>query len=188
VPWWWAGAFAAGCAASVVALGLLSSRAPRVVYVDRVVAAPTATPPPALATPELVASSAPLAAAEPGFVPAPSRPAHATGAPAVVGGRGRAPRASSFAAEAVLLDEARQALVAEAANRALARLDEHRARFPHGALAEEREAMRVEALVLAGRYAEARGRAAAFRARSPSSLFAATVDTALKSIPGESRE
>jgi hypothetical protein len=62
-------------------------------------------------------------------------------------------------------------------------LAEHRTRFPEGLMAEEREAMAIEALVSAGQYAEARSRADAFRARSPASLFMATVDSAIASIP-----
>lgn len=43
--------------------------------------------------------------------------------------------------------------------------------------------MEVEALVNAGRYVDARSRADAFHARSPKSLFTATVDSAIASIP-----
>jgi hypothetical protein len=90
---------------------------------------------------------------------------------------------SPFAAERMLLDEARALIVQGAPDRALARLDEHRVRFPDGMLGEERDAMAIEALVNAGHYDDARARADAFRARAPNSLFMATVDSAIASIP-----
>jgi outer membrane protein assembly factor BamD (BamD/ComL family) len=83
----------------------------------------------------------------------------------------------------MLLDEARAALVQGDASRALERLDQHQTHFPDGLLAEERDAMQVQALVRAERYDEARARAATFRARSPSSLFLSTVESAIGSIP-----
>jgi hypothetical protein len=67
--------------------------------------------------------------------------------------------------------------------RAVERLDRHRVHFPEGLLVEERDAMRVEALVKAGRYDDARSLTGAFRARWPTSLFLATVDSAIASIP-----
>jgi hypothetical protein len=67
--------------------------------------------------------------------------------------------------------------------RALDRLDRHRRSFPHPLLAEERDAMRVQALVKAGRYDEARARASIFLKRSPDSLFSSVVNSAIASIP-----
>lgn len=91
--------------------------------------------------------------------------------------------ASTFAAERALLDEARAALVEGDPRRALALLRRHRTRFARGALAEERDAMWIEALVAEYRYPEARAAAQAFRAHSPHSLFLPTVDSAVQSIP-----
>ena len=90
---------------------------------------------------------------------------------------------SSLAAERRMLDAARAALVAGDATTGLATLARHAAQFPRGALAEERSALMVDALVAAGRYEEARRRADGFRARYPGSIFAASVDAALKAIP-----
>jgi hypothetical protein len=83
----------------------------------------------------------------------------------------------------MLLDEARAALVQGTADRALGLLNRHAARFPTAILAEERDAMEVEALVATGRIAEARALADSFRAQRPNSLFLATVNSAIASIP-----
>ena len=90
---------------------------------------------------------------------------------------------SSLAAERKLLDAARAALVAGDSSTGLERLARHAAQFPRGALAEERAALTVDALVAAGRYDEAKRRAEAFRARYPGSIFAPSVEAALKAIP-----
>jgi hypothetical protein len=50
-------------------------------------------------------------------------------------------------------------------------------------LGEERDALRVETLVKAGRYEEARARADAFRKATPKSLFLSAVAAAIASIP-----
>ena len=172
-------AFLVGGVTGAVLLGVLERRpAPRVVYVDRVVEGP--------------AVAAPVRAAEtvavPGVVvPDVARPVAARvvhmGAPKAIDRPAPATRVSPFAAERMLLDEARAAIVQGAPDRALDRLEQHRARFPKGLLAEERDAMAIEALVNAGRYDEARSQAAAFRERAPGSLFVATVDSAIASIP-----
>jgi len=96
---------------------------------------------------------------------------------------GPASGASSFAAERALLDQARGALVQGEPRRAMLLLVRHRTRFPSGALAEERDAMTIEALVAESRYGEARAMAQAFRARNPRSLFLGAVDSAIESIP-----
>ncbi len=62
-------------------------------------------------------------------------------------------------------------------------LDRHARTFPHPKLSEEREALRVEALVKAGRYDEARVAAGAFRASFPDSMLEAAVQGALGTIP-----
>jgi hypothetical protein len=57
----------------------------------------------------------------------------------------------------------------------LAAVDEAHARFPEGALVQEREALAIEALALAGRDEEASARAAAFLREYASSPYGATV-------------
>jgi hypothetical protein len=66
---------------------------------------------------------------------------------------------------------------------ALASLEQHRTRFPHGDLEEEREALAIKALAKAGQPGAARARAAAFRARFPQSLFADGVASDLGQNP-----
>ena len=63
---------------------------------------------------------------------------------------------------------------------ALSALDEHTRRFPRGELAEEREALAVQALARAGRGAEARRRAERFEARYPRSLLGPVVRAAVE--------
>lgn len=63
---------------------------------------------------------------------------------------------------------------------ALSALDAIAREFPNGALAQEREALAIEALRVGGRSAEARLRATAFLARYPASPHAASVRHALE--------
>jgi hypothetical protein len=93
------------------------------------------------------------------------------------------PAPSSLSAERALLDNARTALTQGEPARAIALTEEHARRFPRPRLAEEREAIAIQALVLAGRPADARERAALFRATFPNSLFLPAVETSLESIP-----
>jgi hypothetical protein len=93
------------------------------------------------------------------------------------------PTGSQLTAERRLLDRARADIVAEEAEAALEVLQRHRSTFPNGILADERDALSVEALVGARRYAEARRLAREFTARTPGSLFALTVRSAIESIP-----
>jgi hypothetical protein len=93
------------------------------------------------------------------------------------------PASSQLNAERRVLDLARSALVAEDPNEALRRVGDHLARFPNGFLSEEREAIAIQALVKAARYDEARARARLFHVRSPDSLFASAVDSAIHAIP-----
>jgi hypothetical protein len=77
---------------------------------------------------------------------------------------------SDLDAELALLQDVHGALRANEGARALRLLDEHRRRFPNGALAEESEAARVFALCQVGRADEARDVAGRFlreHARSP---------------------
>jgi hypothetical protein len=97
------------------------------------------------------------------------------------------PSAAAFPAEHAVRDsesqrvaEARQLLRLGRAGEALSALDEVAREFPNGALAQEREALAVEALRVSGRSAEARARATAFLARYPASPHAASVRHALE--------
>lgn len=78
----------------------------------------------------------------------------------------------SLAAELALLREVRGALRDGDAARAERWIDEHAARYPSGALREERDAARVLVLCSRGRKAEARAEADRFLAANPRSLQA----------------
>jgi len=93
------------------------------------------------------------------------------------------PRTSQLTVERSLLDDVRAALVRGDANAALEELRASRQKFAHPILAEERDALGAEALVAAGRYAEARTAAAEFKERFPNSLFSGAVEGAIHSIP-----
>lgn len=120
---------------------------------------PTTTTPPSPTAPALLEVSpalptAPGAAAEP---PGAAKPAAKPTPPAQV-------------SEAELLEQARSALRGDP-RRALSRANEHRSRFPGGALVQEREVIAIKALRQLGRASEADSRAAAFAKAFPGSAF-----------------
>lgn len=88
------------------------------------------------------------------------------------------PRYESLAAERSLLERARSALARGDATGALAAVGLHEKRYPHGTLAEEREALAVQALSELGN-PEAKERAGQFHKRFPKSLLAPVVDAAV---------
>jgi len=88
---------------------------------------------------------------------------------------------SSIEQEAALVSSAQRALAQGRPTRALDLLDEHQRRHPHGAMAEDRDALRVVALCRAGRPEEAERRRAQFFRRWPKSLHAARVRGACES-------
>jgi hypothetical protein len=88
-----------------------------------------------------------------------------------------------LAAESAILDVARTSIARGEADHAIAAVDRHTSAFPHGMLREEREALGVKALVLAGRGEDARARAARFRATYPESLFLPALESSLRSLP-----
>lgn len=138
---------------------------PQIVYVDRIV---TVSSPPAIASP----------------VPSPSVSASA---PSISASAIAAPSSrvdeNSVQAERRLLDEARTAYARGDGEVALATLSKHAARYPAGALVEEREALAIRVLVDLGRHAEGRTRGQRFRAKFPKSLMLPAVEAALESIP-----
>jgi hypothetical protein len=120
---------------------------------------------PAQAAPTLAAPKAPAPAVIPAPVDdaPPSRP-HVLPPP-------RLSPADAIRAELLLLRPARAAVAREDFAAALPPIAEHARRFKDGRLAEEREALRVKALVGLGRADEARRAAAAFRAHFPHSVL-----------------
>jgi hypothetical protein len=81
------------------------------------------------------------------------------------------------------LEQARRAVSQGEGPSALRVLARHRQRYPSSVLAQEREALTVKALVLAGRHDEARKVAASFKANHPSSMLLDSVERSLGSIP-----
>jgi hypothetical protein len=88
------------------------------------------------------------------------------------------PSTSDLTAERSLLDVARTALGRGDFANALVSADAHQKRFPKGALAEEREALAVQALAGAGRRDEARARAERFAKSFPGSILLPAVEAA----------
>ena len=77
----------------------------------------------------------------------------------------------SYAAELTLLQRAQSEYARQDFVDALGLVSEHALRFPHGRLAEEREALRVRSLARTGRGDEARRVLAAFARRFPRSVL-----------------
>jgi hypothetical protein len=130
------------------------------------------------------AAPAPAPVAPPVVVPTPEPPApsalHLKATPVKPEPR---ERDRSLAAERGLIEQARTALSREQGAAALAALERHARDFPQGELEEERESLRVHALVGLQQFDQARKIGARFQRRFPRSIFGAVVDEALKSIP-----
>jgi hypothetical protein len=91
--------------------------------------------------------------------------------PSVVTDAGAPRSGADLAAERALLDVARTALGRGDGANALSTCDDHARKFPRGALAEEREAIAVQALVLEHHGEDARVRAERFRKSHPRSIL-----------------
>jgi len=171
-------AFAGGALVGGTIVAMVRPRDEHVVYVASATSA--AVPSSASAAPAPLPREDLGAAAAPPHSSASSivHPRHEAGA-------ARGPHASSMtlAAERAVLDDARRRIAAGDGPAALAVLAEHERRFPHPQLAEEREALAIQALANAGRYAEARARADRFRRSVPGSVYLDTIDITLRSIP-----
>ncbi|MCC6877614.1 MAG: hypothetical protein IT378_25120 [Sandaracinaceae bacterium] len=107
-----------------------------------------------------------------------SGPIDEPGEPALVEVERRAPprprpasAADSLARERRLLDSARTAIAGGHADEGIAVLERHAREFEAGALAEERDALWIRALLELGRVGEARMHAAGFQSAYPDSLF-----------------
>ena len=82
-------------------------------------------------------------------------------------------------AEGELLQKGRTAMVRGDTEGALAAVEEHATRFPRGKLAEEREALKVQALVAEDRAPEARAALGAFQRNYPKSLLGPALQEAV---------
>jgi len=127
-------------------------------------------------------------------VPAPSRevePADTTPAAAVVPARASAPSHRPLVAgkhdsgmdELQLLGRARQSDAHGDYAEVLAMVADHEHRYPAGRLSEEREVLRVKALVGLGRASESRQAAAKFRRQFPRSVLLQKIEDLLASLP-----
>jgi len=115
--------------------------------------------------------------------PAPPAVAPAARAASAVAPRrlGPAPAGApgDIVAESALLEAARRALVDGDARVALGRIAQHVRQFQRGLLVEERDALWIQALALAGERGAARARAAAFYRRFPDSIQRDAIERAL---------
>jgi hypothetical protein len=109
--------------------------------------------------------------ADPVPVPEPSQQFANPPAPSAEG-------AGGTAAEVSLLESAEDAL-SSSPELALSLADRHAARFPHGALAQEREVIAIEALLRLGRVEAARGRAERFYRSFPQSAHRTRIENLL---------
>ncbi len=158
-----------GVVGAIVTVAVRPAPPPQVIYVDRPtpsdVRSVTTAPPSAIApAPPMVPS-----VRAPSSVPSTSPPP--------------TPSTDTLGVERRALDEARSKLASGDPGGALRQLTEHEQRFPKARLAEEREALAVQALVNEGRKEDARARAKAFRDRWPTSVYRAAVDATIESIP-----
>jgi TolA-binding protein len=86
----------------------------------------------------------------------------------------------AYTKEMRVLQPARQAVARGDFGSALAAIADHQTQYPSGKLAEEREALRVKALLGLGRTAEAQRAGAAFRARFPRSALLKRIEELLE--------
>ncbi|HEX3345383.1 MAG TPA: hypothetical protein VHS09_12455 [Polyangiaceae bacterium] len=93
------------------------------------------------------------------------------------------PPVSTMPAERTLLDRARGDLLSGEAPAALREIETHARLYRRGVLAEERDALRIEALVATQQYERARAAGARFRATYPGSMLGPAVDGTLRTIP-----
>ena len=162
----------AGIAAAIYLFGGSAPSAP-------VEKTPVAAKPPAITLPE--PSSARASGSEPAPV-APSARAQPVETP-VASARPTASRQEGGPEEIQLLSDARKADARRDYASVLSILSEHERKFPGGRLSEEREVLRVKALVGLGRTDQARRTAARFRRQFPKSVLLHKVDEMLASKP-----
>jgi hypothetical protein len=126
--------------------------------------------PPAVAAPLSPPTPSPEPVVAPPAAPSPAQADVAEPPPPTSPKRADKPAPPPALSEAELLEQARSALKGDPA-RALARANQHAARFPGGALVQEREVIAIKALRQLGRTAEADRRSEAFAKAFPGSAF-----------------
>jgi hypothetical protein len=125
------------------------------------------------------AAAAPAADAEAGLDSSTNRTRREASVPSSV----RSNRSDGGLDELQLLSRARQADARHDYGAGLALLAEHERNYPAGRLAEEREVLRLKALVGLGRADQARRAATRFRRQFPRSVLLHRVDEMLVSLP-----
>lgn len=163
-------------AAAAAVIGILSVGVGAAAYQFRAYLAPVPANDRSAAAPRPAPPSIPPAAVVQAQVEEEAPPSAAVDKPVLS-------RADQARAELRLLRQARAAVAREDYAAALPTIAEHSHRFKDGRLSEEREALRVKALVGLGRTPEARHAAAAFRARFPRSVLLSAVDKMSPSEP-----
>jgi hypothetical protein len=160
-----AAAFVSGAALAAYVVDSKSSQPPPqpALSVPRAVLTPPALPPASAAT-RAIAAPRPLE------VPsvAPRKPISPT--PSHLPAPLPSNAAPSVDQDALLLQEAR-AVMAQDPSRALTLTRDHELRYPTSALAEERQALRIEALARSGGREEAQRELQTFKARFPRSIY-----------------
>jgi hypothetical protein len=140
-------------------------------------AAPAPTVPPIPATLPAVPDKPPAATRA-----APALPAHSS-PKSVLASRSPEAPGGDLAAERSLIARARSSLESGLPLDALATLKVHEQRFERGALAQQREALRIQALIASGNRPAAEAAAARFERDYPQSLMGPAVRAALSAKP-----
>jgi hypothetical protein len=164
------GAIAKWFALGVVAVGVVGGA----IAVARHGASPRPTPPRSAASVSVAAPpppSAPVVVAEAPVAPS-AAPVPPPSPPAVKSPR---PASSALGEQVLELDRARRALAGGDPDGALKKIDAYESRFPRGALRDEAEVLRVEALLAAGDRVAAGRASDRFLAAHPDSPHAARV-------------
>jgi hypothetical protein len=145
-----------------------------------------AAPAPPVGSAQSAQATVELPAPQPAPRAQPAESAESTQSPTVASAAAPRPaltRAQGYALELKLLQPARAALNRGDDATALAAIAEHERRFPNGQLSEEREGLRVFALLGAGRTAEACRAATAFRRRFSHSMLLSRMNAACGAVP-----
>ncbi len=138
--------------------------------------------------PAVVATEAPEVSAAPVKVAAPPSIAEEAPKPRVVAPSAPIKAAEAPSPKAQLLEESRllsaaRAAVATDPKKALALTEQHRARFPHGTLAQEREVIAIQALGKLGKQKDAERRADKFGKDYPDSAHNERVQGSVEEKP-----
>lgn len=172
------GLLVGGALASALWIGRFAAPQPRLLMLD------SPPPPPALII------TIPAANIPPSLTPQAAQPTQSStrrshadrGAPSASATPAPDDRDTDLARERALIETARTALSHKQSD-SVDLLARHAQQFPRGRLAEERESLLIQALLVAGRIDEARRRGEKFRVRWPRSLLLPVVEAALRSIP-----